>query len=83
MIRTYKYRLYPNYTSVICSVCGGKVPKTLADKVHNCLFCNTILSRDYNAAINILNRAGTARIDAWGEVVQEGSSLKQEALSNL
>ena len=73
-------KVAPHYTSVICSVCGEKVPKTLADRIHNCSFCKTVLDRDHNAAINILNRAGTARINAWREAVLQDPSLNQEAL---
>lgn len=72
-------KVAPNYTSINCSVCGERVSKTLADRIHCCPFCKTVLDRDYNAAINILGRAGTARIYAWGEVVHQGSSLNQEA----
>jgi len=69
----------PHYTSVICSVCGERVPKTLSDRVHDCPFCGVSLDRDHNAAINILNRAGTARINAWGETALQGFSPNQEA----
>lgn len=74
-------KVAPHYTSIICSVCGEQVSKTLADRIHFCPHCNTILDRDHNAAINILNRAGTARINAWGEAVHQCPSLNQEALS--
>lgn len=70
----------PHHTSVICSVCGERVPKTLADRVHDCPFCGVSLDRDHNAAINILNRAGTARIHAWGEG-RSCPSSNQEASS--
>jgi len=72
-------KVAPQYTSIICSVCGKQIPKTLTIRIHKCDYCNVILDRDHNAAINILNRAGTARINACGEV----SSLNQEALSDL
>lgn len=72
-------KVAPNYTSINCSVCGERVSKTLANRIHCCPFCKTVLDRDYNAAINILGRAGTARIYAWGEVVHQGSLLNQEA----
>lgn len=68
-------------TSINCSECGERVAKTLADRIHACPFCGLILNRDHNAAINILNRAGTARINAWGEVVHQDPSLNQEAAS--
>ena len=68
-------------TSINCSGCGERVDKTLADRIHACPFCGLILNRDHNAAINILNRAGTARINAWGEEVHQDPSLNQEAAS--
>lgn len=71
-------KVAPHHTSINCSVCGERVPKTLADRIHACPFCGVVLDRDHNAAINILNRAGTARINAWGEVVYQSPSLNQE-----
>ncbi|WP_269634854.1 RNA-guided endonuclease InsQ/TnpB family protein [Rubidibacter lacunae] len=47
----------PHGTSIECSGCGERVPKTLADRVHSCPSCGLVLNRDRNAAINILNRA--------------------------
>lgn len=29
-------RVNPAYTTQICSICGQKVPKTLADRIHKC-----------------------------------------------
>jgi transposase len=51
--------------------------------VHDCPFCKTVMDRDRNAAINILNKstAGTAEIYAWGEAVLQGPSTNQEAAS--
>lgn len=46
----------PNGTSIDCSGCGEKVPKTLADRVHDCPSCGLFLCRDLNAAINIKKR---------------------------
>lgn len=47
----------PKNTTQNCSFCGIKVPKTLADRIHNCLSCGLKLDRDHNAAINIKNLA--------------------------
>ena len=71
----------PRYTSVNCSSCGEKVPKSLAIRTHRCPTCGLILDRDTNAAINILQRAtaGTAESYAWGESVLLGRSTNQEA----
>ncbi|MDY7003081.1 MAG: zinc ribbon domain-containing protein [Cyanobacteriota bacterium] len=48
------------YTRIIhhthCSNCGQKVPKNLSVRTHSCPKCQTVLDRDENAAINILNK---------------------------
>ncbi|GFZ90998.1 zinc ribbon domain-containing protein [Okeania sp. KiyG1] len=48
------------YTLIIhhmhCSNCGHKVPLTLSVRTHSCQKCGTVLNRDENAAINILNK---------------------------
>jgi len=66
----------PRGTSQDCSSCGTRVEKTLAERVHRC-DCGTVLDRDVNAAINILNRAlvahgramppGDANVEHWLE----------------
>ncbi|MBT9151546.1 MAG: hypothetical protein DDT40_01742 [candidate division WS2 bacterium] len=76
-------KISSSHTSILCSCCGERVAKTLSDRMHICPFCNVVIDRDYNAAINILNRAGTARINAWGEAVRKCPSQNQEALSYL
>lgn len=43
----------PRGTSQICSGCGKKVPKTLAERTHSC-DCGLVLGRDHNAGRNIL-----------------------------
>jgi putative transposase len=45
----------PAYTSQDCSNCGNRVRKTLGTRTHTCS-CGTVLCRDHNAAINILNK---------------------------
>ncbi|WP_293157907.1 zinc ribbon domain-containing protein [Okeania sp. SIO2C9] len=40
-----------------CSNCGQKVSKTLSVRINSCPKCQTVLDRDENAAINILNKA--------------------------
>ncbi|HMB15634.1 MAG TPA: transposase [Pelovirga sp.] len=71
----------PHYTSINCSGCEKRVPKTLATRTHRCPYCGLVIDRDHNAAINILKKAtaGTAESYAWGEPVQSGHSLNQEA----
>ena len=46
----------PYNTSVECSKCGNLIQKTLAIRIHECDRCGTILDRDHNAAINILQK---------------------------
>jgi len=50
-------KVKPHGTTVDCSTCGWKVPKTLEIRIHDCPKCLTVLERDFNAAINILIRA--------------------------
>jgi putative transposase len=78
-------------TSQICSNCNSIEKKTLGDRVHKCSSCGFQLDRDHNAAINILNRAGTARINASGDSVRpslnskdsnEAMSLNEESPTN-
>ena len=47
----------PHGTTTECSRCGHKVKKPLSQRQHNCPKCNLSIGRDYNAAINIRNRA--------------------------
>jgi putative transposase len=48
--------VYSPNTSIDCSYCGHKVPKSLAVRIHRCDKCGIVLDRDHNAAINILQR---------------------------
>ncbi|MFB2936052.1 RNA-guided endonuclease InsQ/TnpB family protein [Aerosakkonemataceae cyanobacterium BLCC-F154] len=47
----------PHYTSADCSHCGKPVKKSLSQRTHRCPDCGFILDRDWNAAINILEKA--------------------------
>jgi len=60
------YKVPPQYTSQECSSCGKTVKKSLSTRTHRCE-CGLVLDRDYNAAINILNKAG-GRTDRPGEL---------------
>ena len=44
----------PTYTSQTCSACGHRQKMPLADRVYQCLCCHLTISRDVNAARNIL-----------------------------
>lgn len=93
-------RWYPS--SQICNCCGYKYNSVHYDNIPwnpsirnwMCYNCNSHLDRDINAAINIkneglnmLDRAGTARIQACGEdssdLLDLRSSLKQENYTSL
>ena len=43
-----------HYTSKTCTNCGNIKEDLGGNKVYKCIFCNTVLHRDYNAARNIL-----------------------------
>lgn len=49
-------RVNPSGTTQICSSCGEHVPKSLDDRWHLCS-CGLSMSRDLNAALNILHLA--------------------------
>ncbi|WP_375494183.1 RNA-guided endonuclease InsQ/TnpB family protein [uncultured Nostoc sp.] len=65
----------PNGTSQECSDCGATVPKTLADRWHNCL-CGASYDRDHNAARNIKYRA------AGHPVLQSSGNVRRVAGSH-
>jgi len=44
----------PAYTSQDCSSCGHRQPMPLSERVFRCPCCDLVLSRDHNAALNIL-----------------------------
>jgi putative transposase len=47
----------PHYTSAHCSNCGTTVKKSLSQRTHRCPHCGHVQDRDWNAAINILEKA--------------------------
>jgi putative transposase len=47
----------PHYTSADCSNCGKSLKKSLSQRTHRCSHCGFVLDRDWNAAINILEKA--------------------------
>ncbi|MGE8077668.1 RNA-guided endonuclease InsQ/TnpB family protein [Peribacillus loiseleuriae] len=50
-------KVEPKFTSQDCSCCNNRVKKSLSIRTHICTKCGTVLDRDYNAAINILQKA--------------------------
>jgi len=81
-----KYVIFadPNGTSIECSVCGYRVEKTLATRVHRCPECGLIEDRDVNAAKNILKRGCECLPQELRETTPVemfvGTSMKQETL---
>ena len=70
----------PKGTTQQCSRCGITVPKTLADRVHDCPSCGLVLDRDLNAARNILKRGTVGHTGTEAcEVAPRGVTVKQEA----
>ena len=59
---TYAIAVNPKGTSQKCSGCGAVVKKDLYVRVHACPVCSLSLSRDHNAAINILASGTDARL---------------------
>jgi len=49
----------PYNTTVECSKCGNKVPKTLAVRIHECDVCGCVLDRDHNSSMVIDDRGRT------------------------
>ncbi len=45
-------------TTTECSRCGFPVPKNLSERMHLCPNCELMKDRDWNSAVNILNRLG-------------------------
>ena len=70
----------PEGTTQQCSQCGIIVPKTLADRVHNCPSCGLALDRDLNAARNILKKSTVRHTELEAcEVALKRVTMKQEA----
>lgn len=67
-----------NNTTIDCSRCGTRVPKTLAIRIHVCNACGLILDRDYNAAINILNKGILQELQEFTPVEISMRSMNQE-----
>ena len=70
----------PRNTSKMCSTCGHIQDMPLSKRIYNCPECDNTMDRDHNAAINIMNRAGTVQISTPVEMFVR-MSMKQEAPS--
>ncbi len=49
-------RVNPRNTTQECFRCRQQVKKTLSERIHVCPHCGLVMSRDHNAALNILAR---------------------------
>lgn len=50
-------KVEPKFTTQECSSCGSRVKKSLSVRTHICTQCGTVLDRDHNASLNILQKA--------------------------
>ncbi len=71
----------PQYTSAVCSSCGGIVKKTLSTRTHICK-CGLLMDRDENAARNILSR-GLGTVGHTGTFMLDMSNALGESTSTL
>lgn len=69
----------PRNTSVECSECKTKVPKTLAIRIHSCPQCGLEIGRDHNASINILHKVIPSERRESTPVEISKRSMTQEA----
>jgi len=72
-------------TSIDCSRCGNKVPKTLAVRIHGCDRCGLSVDRDYNASLNTKQRGLLLLPQGLREVTPVEialQSMKQEKASH-
>jgi len=79
-------KVEPRNTTMDCSRCGNKVPKSLAIRIHRCDVCNLVLDIYHNASINILNKGLTRLPQELGEVTlvkNARHSMKQEEATAL
>jgi putative transposase len=61
----------PHNTSQNCSSCGEIVKKSLSTRTHSCPHCGTVLDRDHNAALNILE-IGLRTVGHTGTLIVSG-----------
>lgn len=59
------FRVNPKGTTQKCSKCGHTEPKRLSQRWHDCERCGLSLSRDHNAAINILGAGIALHASTW------------------
>jgi putative transposase len=83
----------PYNTTVECSKCDNKVPKTLAIRIHECDVCGAVLDRDHNSSMVIEDRGRkllklpirhreVTPVETLGRVVEAGTSLHALAVGS-
>ncbi|TBR60637.1 transposase [Westiellopsis prolifica IICB1] len=76
---TWAIAVAPHYTSQDCSVCGTRVQKSLSTRTHKCHCCGTVMHRDHNAAIMILNKGIKSTVGHTGSKGNPQNSPIQSA----
>jgi putative transposase len=73
----------PKNTTKNCSNCGNKQDMPLCKREYKCKNCGLELNRDYNSAINILNKGlGQASVEKHTSTpCEQVVSVNQEAIS--
>ncbi|MBS3074578.1 transposase [Candidatus Pacearchaeota archaeon] len=79
-------KIDPRNTSKICSQCGHIQDMSLYKRTYECAECGFVIDRDYNSAINILNKLAGQELSCVEKSVntplEQTSSMKQEALTS-
>ncbi len=74
----------PKNTTQKCSQCGNTIKKSLAVRTHKCI-CGFVVDRDYNSALNIINKAvgqglpESTPVEMEPIPMRQAPSTKQEA----
>jgi len=79
-------RVNPRNTSKTCSQCGHIQDMPLYKRTYECAECGFVLDRDYNSAINILNKLAGQELScvekSVNTLLEQTGSMKQEALTS-
>jgi len=78
-------KVNPKNTTKTCSKCGHIQDMPIWKRIYKCNRCSTEIDRDYNSAINILNKfLGSERANVENNPsvqIEQGLSMKQEAMA--
>jgi len=78
-------KVNPKNTSKMCSKCGSIQDMPLYERTYKCK-CGLVLDRDYNSAINILNKLAGQELScvekSVNTLLEQTGSMKQEALTS-